>query len=173
MKIEFIPAAGKPRDLELQPGDKIAFRSTAGLADHAGLVEITKVQPDTLTVRYPNGQMGALVGAETIYAMYELVDFAPGTEQHRAAAADHSADQPTPSAQIGDVVVLFRQADDDDLDGASPLLLQHAVLGALRQAGLLPAEDPARDARSIAEFKDRARLARPQVRRRGRTGWNL
>lgn len=84
------------------------------------------------------------------------------------ALAAKTADAP----QVGDVVFLFRQDDDADLDGAPPLLMQHAVMAALRQAGLLPAKDPERDARDIAEFKERSRMARPQVRRYGRGGWN-
>lgn len=90
--------------------------------------------------------------------------------EHAAREADGA--QAGDSAQVGDVVFLFRQDDDADLDGAPPLLMQHAVMAALRQAGLLPAKDPERDARDIAEFKERSRMARPQVRRYGRGGWN-
>ncbi|WP_149264258.1 hypothetical protein [Actinomadura sp. K4S16] len=77
---------------------------------------------------------------------------------------------PEAAARPGDVVFLFRQPEGSEVP---PLLLQHAVLAALRLAGLLPAAaDPRRDHRDIAEFLARGRMERPVVRRRGATGWN-
>lgn len=88
--------------------------------------------------------------------------------QRAQRAEIESLDQ---GAQIGDVVFLFRQSVNED-SLCSPINVQLAVLAALRQAGLLPTTDPARDARDIASFKERSQLQKPQVRRLGRSGWN-
>lgn len=72
--------------------------------------------------------------------------------------------------QIGDVAFLFRLQDAETAD-APPVLMKQAILGALRQAGLLATKDPERDARDIAEFRARGAMQKPQVRTYGRSGW--
>ncbi|MFI9504186.1 hypothetical protein [Nocardia sp. NPDC052566] len=88
------------------------------------------------------------------------------------------ADTPTPvespsgqraEPRPGDILMLFRLEEDGT---ASPLAAQNAILAALRQAGLLPADkssDPS-DAADIAGFRRRGRLQTPVVRRFGRLG---
>lgn len=84
------------------------------------------------------------------------------------APHDHTQDGP----QVGDVAMLFRVANPEH-NSAPAIVTQHAVLAALRLAGLLPSTDLARDRRDVAEFQERCgTLGRPQVRRLGHSGWN-
>ncbi|WP_159848519.1 hypothetical protein [Nocardia sp. CY41] len=78
---------------------------------------------------------------------------------------------PMPGPRPGSIVMLFQL--DPDTGSPSGIHAHHAILAALRQAGLLPAADSHQDARDLAEYHDRGmRLEKPQVWRYGRTaGW--
>ena len=72
-------------------------------------------------------------------------------------------------ARPGDIVMIFRLGENST---ASPLSAQDAILAALRQTGLLPADRTRdhTDAADIANFRRRGRLQTPIVRRLGRLG---
>lgn len=72
--------------------------------------------------------------------------------------------------QVGDTVVYFRTAEGHE---CSPVYLRHAILAALRQAGMLPSKDPEQDARDVAEFNERGKLIAPKIGTLGRSGWNM
>ncbi|MGW0252630.1 hypothetical protein ACWDYH_39005 [Nocardia goodfellowii] len=70
----------------------------------------------------------------------------------------------------GDILMLFRLEPDST---TSLLAAQDAILAALRLTGLLPKAEASAGAhaREIADFRRRARLKEPVVRRLGRSGW--
>ncbi|MEV8636838.1 hypothetical protein AB0395_34870 [Streptosporangium sp. NPDC051023] len=71
-----------------------------------------------------------------------------------------------PGAQVGDIAIMIREEN-----GVTPIVTRHAILAALRQAGLLPADNPQRDARDIAEFKERdGKLHKPTMLTLGNSG---
>ncbi|MFI6495965.1 hypothetical protein [Nonomuraea typhae] len=95
-----------------------------------------------------------------------MTDEAFGTPEENESMDESS------QLQAGDVVFVFRLDEGPEGEWASPLLLQDAVLAVLRHVDLLPygeRQSPGRDAQTIAEFKSRATLQRPLVRRFGRS----
>ncbi|MFI9507254.1 hypothetical protein [Nocardia sp. NPDC052566] len=90
--------------------------------------------------------------------------------QNLPAAVEPTADPL--DARPGDIVMLFRLQEGGT---ASPLGAQYAILAALRQAGLLPADESVEttEAEDIADFIRHGSLHRPIVRRFGRLeGWH-
>lgn len=71
--------------------------------------------------------------------------------------------------QVGDTAVYFRTEKDHE---CSPIVLRHAILAALRQAGMLPSDDPEQDAKDIAEFNERGKIVKPTMITLGQSGWN-